>query len=434
MRSPDPKFNVLLLGGGGREAALAWAIRRSPSLGRLFIHPGNPGTAAWGTNVRPEIKDFEGLRRFCLEQDIRFVVPGPEAPLVQGIYDFFQEDAATAHIGVIGPSRTGALLEGSKAFAKAFMRRHGVPTAGHYEVTRDTLYRGFQILEKMQPPYVLKADGLAAGKGVLIVEDLDDAKRELAFMIGEHKFGEAGSRVLIEEYLEGVECSVFILTDGTSYKILPEAKDYKRIGEGNTGLNTGGMGAISPVPFVDKHFMQKVEDRIIRPTVEGLKAEGIIYKGFLYFGLMRVHGEPFVIEYNCRLGDPETEAILPRIQTDWVKAFEAVTEGRLHEHPIEITPKASAAVVLASLGYPEIYDTGFPITGLEAMENVLVFQAGTKADGNRLLTNGGRVLVITAQDSTLEGALQACYQAAERIHFDNKYFRRDIGQDVLEGL
>lgn len=427
------KVRVLLLGGGGRESALAWAIARSARLDKLYITPGNPGMARFGTLLKPELRTFEEIKRFCLENDVRYVVPGPEAPLVQGIYDALEADPQTAHVAVIGPSQAGARLEGSKAFAKAFMRRHGIPTAEYYEVTRESLYQGFQILDSLKPPYVLKADGLAAGKGVLILDDVDDAKRELAYMIGQKKFGEAGSRVLIEEFLEGVECSVFIITDGHSYKRLPEAKDYKRIGEGDTGLNTGGMGAISPVPFVDEGFLRKVEERIITPTLKGLREEGILYKGFLYFGLMNRNGEPYVIEYNCRLGDPEAEVILPRIQTDWLEVFEAVAEERLQEVSLTLVPQASAGVVLASQGYPEVYDTGFLISGLDRVRDVQVFHAGTKADGARLLTAGGRVLVIHALGETLEEALNRCYRAAEVIHFDNKYYRRDIGRDVMHG-
>lgn len=427
------KLRVLLLGSGGRESALAWAIAQSDRLDTLYINPGNPGMAKYGKLIKPELKTFEEIKSFCLKNDIRYVVPGPEAPLVQGIYEAFASDPLTAHIAVIGPSQTGARLEGSKSFAKAFMQRHGIPTAGYYEVTRESLYQGFQILDSLQPPYVLKADGLAAGKGVLILDDVDDAKRELAYMIGQKKFGEAGSRVLIEEFLSGVECSVFIVTDGRSYKLLPEAKDYKRIGEGNTGLNTGGMGAISPVPFADEAFLRKVEERIIQPTLKGIKEEGIVYTGFLYFGLMNRDGEPYVIEYNCRLGDPEAEVILPRIQTDWLEVFEAVAQERLEEVDFKLLHQASAAVVLASQGYPEIYNTGFLISGLDRVKDVLVFHAGTKADGTRLLTAGGRVLVINALGETLAEALNRCYQAAEIIQFDNKYYRRDIGRDVMNG-
>lgn len=429
----DSKVNVLLLGSGGRENALAWAIAQSPRLDTLYVNPGNPGMAKWGKPVRPELKTFEEIKRFCLDNQIRYVVPGPEAPLVQGIFDAFVADPDTAHIAVIGPSREGARLEGSKAFAKAFMQRHAIPTAAYYEVTRESLYKGFKILDDLRPPYVLKADGLAAGKGVLILDDVDDAKRELAYMIGQKKFGEAGSLVLIEEFLQGVECSVFIITDGQTYKLLPEAKDYKRIGEGNTGLNTGGMGAVSPVPFVDEGFLQKVEDRIIKPTLQGLREEGIVYKGFLYFGLMNRNGDPYVIEYNCRLGDPEAEAILPRIRTDWIRVFEATETERLDSARLDIEPQASAAVVLASQGYPEVFDTGFLISGLDQVQDVQVFHAGTKADDRRILTSGGRVLVISAVGHTLSEALARCYRAAENIHFDNKYYRRDIGRDVLNG-
>lgn len=422
-------MNILLLGSGGREHALAWKLAQSPRLKSLYIAPGNAGTAEVGVNVPLSATDFPALKAFALEKAIDMVVVGPEDPLVKGVYDYFKADPLVAHIPVIGPSQSGARLEGSKEFSKGFMDRHHIPTARYLSVNKDNLEEGVAFLNSLKSPYVLKADGLAAGKGVLILSDLDEAVKELASML-DGKFGEASRTVVIEEFLSGIECSVFALTDGRHYKILPVAKDYKRIGEGDTGLNTGGMGAISPVAFADERFMDLVEKRIIRPTVDGLHAEGIVYTGFIFFGLINVGGDPFVIEYNARMGDPETEVVMPRLKSDLIDLLEAAANGTLDKVALEVDDRYAVTVMLVSGGYPGDYVKGKVITGCEASSDSLIFHAGTSRKEGALVTNGGRVLAITSYGTSKQEALAASFKRASSIQFEGRYFRSDIGFDL----
>ncbi|MDR1846980.1 MAG: phosphoribosylamine--glycine ligase [Bacteroidales bacterium] len=423
-------MNILLLGNGGRENAIAAKIEQSTKKDMLFVSPGNTGMSSFAINIDLG-NNLSTIKEFVLKQNIKMLVVGPEQPLVAGIADFFAEDKELKDVILIAPSKQGAMLEGSKDFAKRFMQRHNIPTSRYETFTKDTVESAKSFLRTLHPPYVLKADGLAAGKGVLIINNLVEAEQELQTMLFENKFGNASNKVVIEQFLSGIECSVFVLTDGKNYKILPEAKDYKRIGEGDTGLNTGGMGSVSPVRFADKDFMNKVEERIVQPTITGLQQEQIDYKGFIFIGLMNVEGEPYVIEYNVRMGDPETEVVFPRIKSDIVEAFEAVGKGELDKYVLEIDNRFAACVMMVSKGYPEHYEKGKIITGLNCVKDCMVFHAGTKYAGKDLITDGGRVLAITCSGDTLEEALANCYRNVECISFDGAYYRRDIGQDLM---
>ena len=423
-------MTILLLGSGGREHAFAWKMIQSPLCDTLFVAPGNAGTAAIANNINLNPTDFPAIKDFVLKEKVEMVVVGPEDPLVKGIYDFFLNDTELKNIPVIGPSTIGAQLEGSKEFAKEFLFRHNIPTAAYDSFTAETVEQGCQFLETLQPPYVLKADGLAAGKGVLIIQDLAEAKEELRNMLVHQKFGSASAKVVIEEFLDGIELSCFVLTDGKSYKILPTAKDYKRIGEGDTGLNTGGMGAVSPVPYVDAILMEKIETRIVKPTIDGFQKDGIPYKGFVFIGLINVKGEPIVIEYNVRMGDPETEVVIPRLKTDLVELFLAVANEKLDQIALEVDERSATTIMVVSGGYPEEFEKGKVITGLENITDSIVFHAGTKLENNQVLSNGGRVLTVTSYGDNFEEAIKKSYQNIAKLQFDKMYFRRDIGNDL----
>lgn len=423
-------MNILLLGSGGREHALAWKMLQSPLCSKLFVAPGNAGTAAIANNVNISPTDFESVKNLALQENIDMVVVGPEDPLVKGVYDFFKSDKALKNIPVIGPSQHGAQLEGSKEFAKKFLIKNNIPTAAYDSFTKDTVEQGCEFLTTLKAPYVLKADGLAAGKGVLILNDLAEAQQELRNMLVDAKFGDASSKVVIEEFLDGIELSCFVLTDGNSYKILPTAKDYKRIGEGDTGLNTGGMGAVSPVPFADADFMEKIETRIVKPTIQGLKNDSIEYKGFVFIGLIKVGNDPFVIEYNVRMGDPETEVVIPRIKSDLVEVFNAVAAGTLAETAFEIDERSASTIMVVAGGYPEDYAKGNTITGLDKVEGSIAFHAGTKLENNNVVTNGGRVIAVTSYGNDYKEAIKKSYQNIDKLHFDKMYYRKDIGFDL----
>jgi phosphoribosylamine--glycine ligase len=423
-------MNVLILGSGGREHAFAWKVAKSSLCKKLLIAPGNAGTEQIGRNIDISVNDFQKIKDLCLKEEINMLIVGPEGPLVNGIYDFFHEDEKLQHITVIGPSKKGAQLEGSKEFSKEFMMKYGIPTAAYQSFTKDTLEEGYQFLETLSPPYVLKADGLAAGKGVLIPETLEEAKTSLKEMLADAKFGDASNKVVIEEHLKGMELSVFVLTDGISYKILPSAKDYKRIGEGDSGLNTGGMGAVSPVPFADRFFIEKVEREIIIPTIKGLVKEDIDYKGFIFIGLMVENGNPKVIEYNVRMGDPETEVVIPRIKSDLLNLFRGVGNGSFSEVDFNISEEVATTVMLVSGGYPGSYEKGKEMTGFNEVEDSVIFHAGTKNSNDRILTNGGRVLAITSFGNNIDEALNKSFTNAEKINFEGKYYRKDIGFDL----
>ena len=424
-------MNILLLGSGGREHAFAWKILQSPFCAKLFVAPGNAGTDSIATNVNISPTDFEAIKKLVIAENIKMVIVGPEDPLVQGIFDFFQNDSQLKAIPVIGPSQLGAQLEGSKEFAKEFMVKHRIPTAAYDSFTKETVEKGCRFLETLQPPYVLKADGLAAGKGVVILSNLKDAQEELRNMLVHAKFGKASSKVVIEEFLDGIELSCFVLTDGKNYKILPTAKDYKRIGEGDTGLNTGGMGAISPVPFADAVLMEKIEQRIVIPTIEGLQRDAIPYRGFVFIGLINVKGEPIVIEYNVRMGDPETEVVIPRLKSDLVELFQAVANQKLDEVQLEIDERSATTVMVVSGGYPEEYEKGKEIFGLENVQDSIVFHAGTKTENGKIMSKGGRVLAVTSYGANFQEAVKKSYQNIEKLHFDTMYYRKDIGFDLL---
>jgi len=423
-------MTILLLGSGGREHALAWKMLQSDKCSKLFVAPGNAGTEAIAKNINISPTDFEAIKNFALQEKVEMIVVGPEDPLVAGIYDFFKNDEALQNIPVIGPSKKGAQLEGSKEFAKEFLVKHNIPTAAYGSFTKETLEKGQKFLETLSPPYVLKADGLAAGKGVLIIQDLEEAKAELKNMLVDEKFGQASSKVVIEEFLDGIELSCFVLTDGKSYKILPTAKDYKRIGEGDTGLNTGGMGAVSPVPFADAVLLEKIENRIVKPTIDGLQKDGIEYKGFVFIGLINVKNEPMVIEYNVRMGDPETEVVIPRLTSDLVELFLAVADEKLDQVSLEVDPRSATTIMVVSGGYPEDYEKGKAISGIENVTDSIVFHAGTKTVDGQVVTNGGRVLAVTSYGDNFKEAIQKSYQNIDKLKFEKMYFRKDIGFDL----